>query len=168
MSWFSGALGTAGFLGDLAGTIGNIVAQQQMVRNQARQLEIYQGAVNESLKLQQRAQDVSVYLSTQAPVLQYGSARSLGLTHQEAQKVVSGHRVLVGGVDVDPRQLPSLPFFIQPTTHQSNGYATAARFAMGTPGATKPAPSGFPNPNYGVKLTSYRQNLGHNVGESQI
>ncbi|AAY40313.1 small basic protein [Sapovirus Po/OH-JJ681/2000/US] len=166
MSWFSGALGTAGFFGDLAGTIGNIVAQQQMVRNQAKQLEIYQQAVNKSLDLQQRAQDVSVYLSTQAPVLQYGSARALGLTHQEAQKVVSGHRILVGGVDVEPRQLPTLPFFIQPTGHQGAGHATSARFLTGTPGATEPAPPGFSNPNYGVKLTSYRQQLDHSVGES--
>ncbi|BBA54644.1 minor structural protein [Sapovirus GVI/HgOg2-4] len=168
MSWFSGALGTAGFLGDLAGTIGNIVAQQQMVRNQAKQLEIYQQAVNKSLDLQQRGQDVSVFLSTQAPVLQYGSARALGLTHQEAQKVVSGHRILVGGVDVDPRSLPTLPFFIQPTNHQVSGRAASAKFITGTPGATKPAPSGFSNPNYGVRLTSYRQDLDHFAGESNV
>lgn len=166
MSWFSGALGTAGFLGDLAGTIGNIVAQQQMVRNQRRQLDIYQKAVDKSLELQQRGQDLSAFLSTTSPSLQYMSARSTGLTHQEAQKVLGGQRILVGGVDVDPRPMSGLPFFIQPTSHQTTGYATAARFAAGTPGATRPQPVGFSNPNYTPRLIGFRQNLDHNPGDS--
>ncbi|BBK20257.1 structural protein [Sapovirus GVI] len=168
MSWFAGALGTAGFLGDLAGTIGNIVSQQQIVRNQAKQLEIYQHAVNKSLELQQRGQDVSAYLSTNAPSLQYMSARSSGLSHQEAQKVLGGHRILVGGVDVDPRPMATLPFFIQPTAHFDKAQRTTGVFRTGSAGHTLPQPRGFSNPNYNVTLTSYRQNLTHQPGESVV
>ncbi|BBA54664.1 minor structural protein [Sapovirus GX/HgTa2] len=149
MSWFAGMLGAAGFLGDLAGQVGNIVAQQQIVRNQREQLKIYQQAVTRQLQLEQRAQDLNYELSTRGPQLRYANARQVGFTHDEAMQLHSNHNVIYGGVSVDPRPLQSLPYYNQGNQLRMQAMTLASSFRTGTPGFTKPAPTGFSNPNYG-------------------
>nr|AGH15839.2 small basic protein VP2 [Sapovirus swine/WG214C/2009/USA] len=166
MSWFAGALGTAGLLGDIANTIGNIVAQQQVVANQRRQLELYQQAIDKNLKLQDKMLEMNYELATFGPSLQYSSARKLGFNHIEATQMLGSHRVTYGGVDVEPRALTSLPYYMQNPQLQGQAHSVVSQFVQGAPGFTKPAPAGFSNPNYGVKLTAYRQNIQHQPGDS--
>lgn len=161
MSWFAGMLGTAGFLGDLAGQVGNIVAQQQIVRNQREQLRIYQEAVGRQLQLEQRAQDLNFELSTRGAQLRYVNARQIGYTHDEALQLNGNHNVIYGGVSVDPRPLQSLPFYNQGNQLRMQATTIASSFRTGTPGFTKPSPTGFSNPNYGA-ITIDRQ------GESTV
>lgn len=168
MSWFAGALGTAGLLGDIAGTIGNIVAQQQVVANQRRQLEIYQQAVDKNLKLQDKMLEMNYELATSGPSLQYSAARKMGFNHLEATQMLGAHRVTYGGVDVEPRALTTLPYYMQNQQLQGQARSVVSQFTQGTPGFTKPAPSGFSNPNYNVRLTGFRQDIQHQPGESKV
>lgn len=168
MSWFAGMLGTAGFLGDLAGQVGNIVAQQQIVKNQREQLRIYQQAINQQLQLEQRAQDLNYELSTTGPQLRYLKARQTGFTHDEALQLSGNHNVIYGGVSVDPRPLQSLPYYNQGNQLRMQATAIASSFRVGTPGFTKPQPTGFANPNYQPVLTGFRQNLDFNPGSSNV
>nr|ADG26661.1 small basic protein VP2 [Sapovirus swine/F2-4/CAN/2006] len=166
MSWTAGALSGLGLLSDIAGNIGNIVAQQQIVRNQKKQLEIQQQALTQQVRLAERAQDLTMYLNTNAPQLQYSAARSLGFNHLEAKQMIGGSRVNYGGVDVDPRPLVTMPFYNAGVNSHARAQAVANQFKQGTPGFTLPQPQGFSNPNYQAKLIGFRQNLGHNPGES--
>ncbi|AYW35046.1 ORF3 [Sapovirus rat/S4-82] len=135
MSWFAGALSTAGFLGDLSGTISNIVAQQQQVALQREQLRQNQRALDLQRELGFRAQNLTAYLSTQAPVAQYEAARSLGYNHLEAQQMMGHREVVSGGVSVGPRTLLSNPYYNQ-TNHLSQAMVIPKQFREGTPGFT--------------------------------
>ncbi|BBA54666.2 minor structural protein [Sapovirus GX/HgTa3-2] len=168
MSWFSGMLGTAGFLADLAGQIGNVVAQQQIVSNQREQLRIYQQAVGKQLELEQRAQDLNYDLSARGPLLRYTNARQAGFTHDEALQLGTNHNVIYGGVSVDPRPLQSLPYYNQGSQLRQQATTVASSFRVGTPGFTKPQPAGFANPNYQPMLIGFRQNLDFNPGSSSV
>lgn len=168
MSWFAGALGTAGVLSDIAGAIGNVVTQQQVVRNQAKQLELYQQAIDKNLKLQHDIIDANVMLATEGPTLQYNAARKVGYNHFEALALTGTHRISYGGVNVEPRALPSMPFYNQGTNLRTAAFAAANSFKTGTAGATRPAPAGFSNPSYGVVLKNYTQMLDHNPGSSVV
>lgn len=169
MSWTAGILSGLGLFSDIAGNIGNIVAQQQMVQNQRRQLQIQQHAVDEQIRLTQRAQDLNVYLATQGQQASYLNARQLGFTHAEAQQMVGNARVVYGGVDTNPRALPTLPFYNVGANSLARATATVAQFKQGTTGFTLPQPTGFANPNYRAgtpRLTGARVQLDHNPGSS--
>nr|ACF94420.1 small basic protein [Sapovirus Po/OH-LL26/2002/US] len=168
MSWTAGVLGGLGLLSDIAGNVGNIVAQQQMVKNQRKQLEIQQQALNEQVRLAERGQDLSAFLSVRAPQLAYANARSLGYTHAEALQLGGGARVSYGGVSVEPRPLPTMPFYNVGSNSLAKAHSVISQFKQGTTGFTLPQPVGFSNPNYGVKLTAARVNLGHNPGQSNV
>lgn len=168
MSWTAGVLGGLGLLSDIAGNVGNIVAQQQMVRNQRKQLEIQQQALNEQVRLAERGQNLSAYLTVNGPQLAYSNARSLGYTHAEALQMGGGARVSYGGVNVDPRPLPTMPFYNVGQNSLAKSVGVVAQFKQGVTGFTLPQPSGFANPNYGVKLTAARVNIGNNPGQSVV
>ncbi|BBA54656.1 minor structural protein [Sapovirus GVII/Ishi-Im3-1] len=168
MSWTAAALTGLGLFSDIAGNIGNIVAQQQMVKNQRKQLELQQQALTQQVRLAERGQDLTAYLSTHGPALQYSSARALGFNHNEARQMLGGVRVSYGGVDVDPRALPSLPFYNLGANSLAKAQTVVSQFSTGTTGFTRPQPQGFSNPNYQVRLIGYRQNLGHNPGETNV
>nr|ACO60024.1 VP2 [Sapovirus pig/AB23/CAN] len=171
MSWTAGVLGGLGLLSDIAGNIGNIVAQQQMVQNQKRQLQIQQHAVDEQIRLTQRAQDLNAYLATRGNQVNYLSARQLGFTHAEAQQMVGNARVIYGGVDTNPRALPTLPFYNVGSNSLARAHGVVAQFKHGTTGFTLPQPSGFANPNYRgttPRLTGARVQLDHNPGASVV
>lgn len=168
MSWFNNMLGVGGFLGDLAGAIGNVVSQQQLVGLQRKQLELYQHAVDKELQLKDQSLHMSYELSTRGPALQYQSARELGFNHTEAMQMTGGARVSYGGVEVGPRTLPSLPFYNQGTNLLAQSRSIAAGFHQGLTGYTGPQPTGFGNPNYQPRLIGYRQNLDHHPGESNV
>lgn len=168
MSWTAGVLNGLGLFSDIVGNIGNVVAQQQMVANQRKQLQIQQKALDEQVRLAEQAQGLSFFLSTEAPNLQYASARRLGFSHNEARQMMGGTRVNYGGVNVDPRQLPTLPFYNSGQNSLARAQGVVAQFKQGTTGFTLPQPKGFSNPNYKPVLTGARQQLGHNPGESQV
>lgn len=168
MSWTAGVLGGLGLLSDVAGNIGNIVTQQQMVKNQRKQLEIQQRALDEQVRLAERGQNLSAFLSVNAPQLAYSNARSLGYSHAEALQLTGGTRVSYGGVNVEPRSLPTMPFYNVGNNSLARAYGVVAQFKQGTTGFTLAQPIGFSNPNYGVKLTSARVNLEHNPGQSIV
>lgn len=166
MSWFNSMLGVGGFLGDLAAGIGNVVSQQQLVHLQRKQLDLYQQAVNRELDLKDKNLQMNYEISTNGPVLQYQAARSLGYNHVEALQLTGGAKVSYGGVDVGPRPLTTLPYYNHGTNLLQQSRSVAADFRQGHAGFTGPAPTGFGNPNYTPKLIGYRQNIGHNPGES--
>ncbi|BBA54658.1 minor structural protein [Sapovirus GVII/Ishi-Im1-4] len=168
MSWTAGVLGGLGLLSDIAGNVGNIVTQQQMVKNQRKQLEIQQKALDEQVRLAERGQNLSAFLSVNGPQLAYSNARSLGYTHAEALQLGGGTRVSYGGVNIDPRPLPTMPFYNVGANSLARAHGVVSQFKQGTAGFTLPQPSGFSNPNYGVKLTTARVNLGHNPGQSNV
>nr|AGH15843.1 small basic protein VP2 [Sapovirus swine/WGP3/2009/USA] len=168
MSWTAGALSGLGLLSDIAGNIGNIVAQQQIVKNQKKQLEIQQQALTQQVRLAERAQDLTMFLNTNGPQLQYSAARSLGYNHLEAKQIVGGSRVSYGGVDVEPRPLVTMPFYNAGANSHAKAQMVVSQFKQGTTGFTLPQPQGFSNPNYQARLTRFRQNLEHAPGESVV
>lgn len=170
MSWTAGLLGGLGLISDIAGNVGNIVAQQQMVKNQRKQLEIQQQALEQQVRLTQRGQDINAYLAIQAPQLAYNNARQLGFTHTEAQQLVGGAKVSYGGVEVTPRALTTLPFYNVGANSLSKATGVVAQFKQGTTGFTLPQPKGFANPNYLPNtpvLTAARVQIGHNPGQTE-
>lgn len=137
MSWFAGALSTAGFLGDLSNTVANIVTQQQQVALQREQLKQNKEAMDLQRQLGLRAQNLTAYLSVQAPSLQYEAARSLGYNHFEAQQMMGHREVISGGVSVGPRNLVSNPYYNQ-TNHLFQAIVIPKQFREGLPGFTLP------------------------------
>lgn len=131
MSWTAAALSGLGLFSDIAGNIGNIVAQQQMVKNQRKQLEIQQQALTQQVRLAERAQDLTAFLTTEAPALQYASARALGYNHNEARQMFGNVRVNSGGVDVDPRVLPTLPFYNTGVNSHAKAQSVVSQFREG-------------------------------------
>nr|WPV63144.1 MAG: VP2 protein [Wenzhou rodent sapovirus 1] len=139
MSWFAGALSTAGFLGDLSNTVANIVTQQQQIALQRDQLRLNSRALDIQHQLGLRAQDLSAYLSVEGPVLTYERARSLGYNHFEAQQMMGHREVIAGGVSVGPRNLTSNPYYMQ-TNHLQSAMVIPKQFKEGLPGFSLPSP----------------------------
>nr|QGH59223.1 VP2 [Porcine sapovirus] len=145
MSWVAGAMQGAGLLGDLAGTIGQIVLYNKQLNimksfNQA-QMELAKDQLKQNQKLANQYYDFNANL----PINQYNSAVSAGFDSVSARQLAGSREVrYLGGQQTPLLHQGQVHQMMYSSKHLMQAQNVVGTFSRGMPGVT---PSkGLPKP----------------------
>ncbi|BBA54634.1 minor structural protein [Sapovirus GIII/HgTa3-1] len=151
MSWVAGAMQGAGLLGDLAGTIGQIVLHNKQLNivksfNQA-QIELAKDQLKQNVELVNRYYEFNENL----PVNQYNSAVSAGFDPVSARQLAGSREVrYLGGQQTPLLHQGQMQQMMFSSKHLMQAQNVLGTFSRGTPGVTPskglPKPQGMPRP----------------------
>ncbi len=145
MSWVAGAMQGAGLLGDLAGTIGQIVLYNKQLNIQKSFNQAQMELAKEQLKQNQQMANQFYEFNSNLPANQYNSAVSAGFDSVSARQLAGSREVRYLGGQQTPllhqRQIQQMMFSPR---HLMQAQHVVGTFSRGIPGVT---PSkGLPRP----------------------
>lgn len=158
MSWVAGAMQGAGLLGDLAGTIGQIVLHNKQLNimksfNQA-QIELAKEQLKQNEKLANQYYDFNANL----PVNQFNSAVSAGFDSVSARQLAGSREVrYIGGQQTPLLHQGQMQQMMYSSKHLMQAQHVVGTFSRGMPGVTPskglPKPQGISPRPQGVTAT---------------
>lgn len=160
MSWFTGAAMGLGSVVDMAGTISSIVAQHKQIELMKQANQIQSEWVHKQEALAIRGQDLTRELSIHGPALRMQSLVDAGYNPVDARRMLGSTETVQYGLMERPVLQRSVITGISETKHLQSVQQALNTFKNGTSIGTKPAPTGFGNPNYQSRPPHV--NLGHN------
>lgn len=158
MSWVAGAMQGAGLLGDLVGTVGQIVLHNKQLNimksfNQA-QIELAKEQLKQNEQLAQQYYDFNANL----PANQFNSAVSAGFDLVSARQLAGSHEVrYLGGQQTPVLHQGQMQQMMFSSKHLMQAQNVLGTFSRGTPGVTPskglPKPQGITPRPPGVSAT---------------
>lgn len=158
MSWVAGAMQGAGLLGDLAGTIGQIVLYNKQLNitksfNQA-QIELAKEQLKQNEKLANQYYDFNANL----PVNQFNSAVDAGFDSVSARQLAGSREVrYIGGQQAPLLHQGQMQQMMYSSKHLMQAQHVVGTFSRGVPGVTPskglPKPQGIRPRPQGVTAT---------------
>lgn len=145
MSWVAGAMQGAGLLGDLAGTIGQIVLYNKQLNIQKSFNQAQMELAREQLKQNEKLANQYYKFNENLPVNQYNSAVSAGFDAVSARQLAGSHEVrYLGGQQTPLLHQGQMQQMMFSSKHLMQAQNVVGTFSRGIPGVT---PSkGLPKP----------------------
>nr|UYU25376.1 minor capsid protein [Sapovirus GIII] len=148
MSWVAGAMQGAGLLGDLAGTIGQIVLYNKQLNIQKNFNQAQLELAKEQLRQNQNLANQYYEFNANLPVNQYNSAVSAGFDAVSARQMAGSHEVRYFGGQQTPSlhqgQMQQMMFSSKHLMQAQNVLGTFSRGTHGvTPSKGLPKPQGI-------------------------
>lgn len=145
MSWVAGAMQGAGLLGDLAGTIGQIVLYNKQLNIQKSFNQAQMELAKEQLKQNKELADQYYKFNENLPVNQYNSAVSVGFDAVSARQLAGSREVrFLGGQQTPLLHQGQVYQMTFSPKHLMQAQHVVGTFSRGVPGVT---PSkGLPKP----------------------
>ncbi|ACP43738.1 small basic protein [Sapovirus pig/sav1/2008/CHN] len=145
MSWVAGAMQGAGLLGDLAGTIGQIVLYNKQLNIQKSFNQAQMELAKEQLKQNQQMANQFYEFNSNLPANQYNSAVSAGFDSVSARQLAGSREVrYLGGQQTPLLHQGQIQQMMFSPRHLMQAQHVVGTFSRGIPGVT---PSkGLPRP----------------------